>query len=96
MVDVYLTRQTAAVLVSATLGGVDILSLGPVNTVADLGTLPSTQDDRVITAIGVPNDELIISATNSSGADLEARVLVKVMPIDDASLVAALNLRGAK
>jgi len=96
VVDIYLTREDADVLATVTVGGTDVLSQGPVNLVALNGTLPSTQDDRVVTTIGAPNDEIIIQGTNANAAIKELRALVKVMPIDDTALVAALNLRGAK
>jgi len=96
VVDIYLTRETDDVLVAVTVGGTEVLPQGPANIDTVLGSLPSTQDDRVITTIGAPNDEIIIQGTNADAAERELRALVKVMPIDDTALVAALNLRGAK
>jgi len=96
VVDIYLTREDPDVLVAVTVGGTEVLPQGPVNIEAVNGSLPSTQDDRVITTIGAANDEIIIQGTNANAAIKELRALVKVMPIDDTSLVAALNLRGAK
>jgi len=96
VVDIYLTREDADVLVAVTIGGTEVLPQGPVNIETVNGSLPSTQDDRVITSIGAANDEIIIQGTNANAAIKELRALVKVMPIDDTALVAALNLRGAK
>jgi len=96
VVDIYLTRESVDVLVAVTVGGTEVLPQGPVNINTVNGSLPSTQDDRVITTVGVANDEIIIQGTNANAAVQELRALVKVMPIDDTSLVAALNLRGAK
>jgi hypothetical protein len=96
VVDIYLTRESVDVQAAVTVGGTEVFPQGPVNIETVAGSLPSTQDDRVITTIGQPNDEIIIAGTNANAAAQELRALVKVMPLDDAAVVSALNLRGAK
>lgn len=96
VVDIYLTRESVDVQVSVTIGGTEVFPLGPANIDTVAGSLPSTQDDNVITAIGLPNEEIIIAGTNANAAAQELRALVKVMPVDNSAIVAALNLRGAK
>jgi len=94
MVDLYLTREAAGIEFNVTVGGTNVYPQpGPANISTVSGSLPSTQDDKVITLIALAGDEIIIAATNTSGADLEARGLVKVMPIGDAMLVTAVKLR---
>ena len=81
-VQIYLTRETANVTASVTVGGVTVLESGPVNINATTGTLPSTQDDLVIECIAAAGDEIIISGANADGAAArELRALVKVMPL---------------
>ena len=97
VVNIFLTRSTVDILATVTVGGTDVFPAGPVNINTVDGSLPSTEDDDVITCLAFPNDEIIIQGTNADGAaSQELRALVKVMPVDDMAIVAALNLRGAK
>ncbi len=96
MVEIYLTREGVDVLASVTIGGTNVFPAGPVNISTVVGSLPSTQDDNVITALGRPGDDIIIAGTNANAAAQELRALVKVMPLDDTALVAAIKARTGK
>jgi len=81
LVQIFLTRQLVLGLVSATIGGTLVYPSAPVNINTVIGSLPSTEDDLLIEAVGGPGDEIIIAATNTNAATNEIRALVKVMPI---------------
>jgi len=94
VVDIYLTREGVGIEFNVTIGGSNVYPQpGPANVNTVLGSLPSTQDDMVITAIAQGGDEVVIAASNGSAAALEARALVKVMPVDDGMLRTAAKLR---
>jgi len=93
LVEIFLTREGVDVLTTVTVGGSIIFPQGPVNIATVVGSLPSTQDDRIITVIAQAQDEIIIAGTNANVAAQELRALVKVMPIDDAMLKTAIGLR---
>jgi len=94
VVDIYLTRESVDVVFNVTIGGTNVYPQpGPANISTVLGSLPSTQDDKIISVVAARGDEIIISASNSNAAAQEARALVKVMPIDDAMLVSAQKIR---
>ena len=94
MVDIFLTRESDSVEFNVTVGGTNVYPQpGPANISTVSGSLPSTQDDRVITCFAKRGDEIIIAASNSDAADMEARALVKVMPVSDAMLRSAVRMR---
>jgi len=94
VVDIYLTRESVDVLFNVTIGGTNVFAQpGPANISTIGGSLPSTDNDKIITVIAQAGDEIIISASNQNVALQEARALVKVMPIDDAMLITAQKLR---
>lgn len=94
LVDIYLTRESVDVQFNVTIGGTNVYPQpGPANINTTNGTLPSTQDDKIISVVAAAGDEIIISASNQNVALQEARALVKVMPIDDAMLAFAAGLR---
>lgn len=94
VVDIYLTRESVDVVFNVTVGGTNVYPQpGPANINTVNGSLPSTQDDMIISIVAARGDEIIISASNSNAAEQEARALVKVMPVDDAMLVSAQKLR---
>jgi len=81
-VFIYLTRETVDVLATVTVGGSNVFPQGPTNVVAGVGTLPSTQDDRIIEVLAQRGDEIIIAGTNADAANpRELRALVQVIPI---------------
>jgi len=80
-VQVFLTREGADVLSSVTVGGSNVMPLGPVNIDTVVGSIPSTQDDLIIEVIAQAGDEIIISGTNANAAAQELRALVKIFPI---------------
>lgn len=94
LVDIYLTREAVGIEFNVTVGGSNVYPQpGPANVNPVAGSLPSTQDDEVITVIAQGGDEVIIAASNSTAAALEARALVKVMPVDDGMIATAAKLR---
>lgn len=94
VVDIFLTRESVDVLFNVTIGGTNVYPQpGPANISTIAGSLPSVQDDRIISVIAAAGDEIIISASNQNASLQEARALVKVMPIDDAMLVMAQKMR---
>jgi len=94
VVDIFLTREANGIEFNVTIGGSNVYPQpGPANINTVQGSLPSTQDDEVITVIAQGGDEIVIAASNSTAAPLEARALVKVMPVDDGILRTAAKLR---
>jgi len=94
LVEIYLTREAVGVEFNVTVGGTNVYPQpGPANINTIAGSLPSTQDDKVITTLAQAGDEIVIAASNGSAGALEARALVKVMPIGDAMLATAIKLR---
>ena len=94
VVDIYLTREAVGIEFNVTIGGSNVYPQpGPANISTVAGSLPSTEDDEVITVIAQGGDEVVIAASNGSAGALEARALVKVMPVDDGMLRTAAKLR---
>jgi len=93
IVRIYLTRESVDVEAQVTIGGTNVFPSGPVNVVAAVGTLPSTQDDEVITVVAQAGDSIIIAGTNANAAKQELRALVKVTLVDDAILLHAAAIR---
>lgn len=60
-----------------------------INTV--LGDIPILPDDVIIDTFGKAGDEIVINATNVNAAAQEARVVVQVAEVDDASLQACMD-----
>jgi len=97
VVDIFLTRESVDVQFNVTIGGTNVYPQpGPANINTVAGTLPSTQDDKVITVVAQGGDEIVIAASNANAADQQARALVKVMPVDDAQLRSAQNIRQGR
>jgi len=96
VVNIYITRESVDVEAQVTVGGSNVFPQGPVNVVASVGTLPSTQDDNVITVLGMAGDDIIIQGTNANVAAQELRALVKVIPVDDAILLHAAKIRTGR
>lgn len=83
-VRVYATRETALVLMGLIIGQAIVMPNGsPANISAVVGSLPSIQDDLWAEGLGVAGDDIIIQAVNNDPAAAEARVLVKVVALDD-------------
>jgi len=80
-VFIYLTREGVDVQVTVVVGGTTVFPAGPANINTVVGTLPSTQDDRVIEIIAGAGDDIIISGTNANASAQELRALVQVIPI---------------
>ena len=93
LVIIYLTRQSVDVLISATVGGTVVYPSGPTNISTVLGSLPSTQDDKIIICMADAGSDIILASTNANAAAQEARALVQVLPIDDAILLHAAKIR---
>ncbi len=56
-----------------------------------LGNIPILPDDRIIDTFGQAGDEIVINATNVNVAAQEARVIVEVAEVDDASLQTCMD-----
>lgn len=80
-VQIYLTREAVGVTATVTIGGSIVFPQGPTNINTVVGSLPSTQDDLLIEVIAQKADEIIIAGVNTTGAALELRALVKIMPV---------------
>lgn len=83
-VMVYATRESVDVTMGLIVGQAIIMPNGSpanINTVA--GSLPSIQDDLWAEGFGLAGDDIIIQAVNVNAAAQEARVLVKVVSVDD-------------
>jgi len=93
-VDIFLTRETTDIEFNVTVGGTNVYPQpGPANINTVAGSLPSTQDDKVISCVAQGGDEIVIAASNSDAAAREARALVKVQPLDAAQARSAQNIR---
>jgi len=93
-VDIFLTREGVDVDYNVTIGGTNVYPQpGPANISTVAGSLPSTQNDKVISVLAQGGDEIVIAANNSNIAAQEARALVKVQPLDAAQARSAQNLR---
>jgi len=93
-VRVYLSREDVLVLAGVNIGGVQVLQSGspvPLNTTT--GEMPKIQDDLVVEVFANANDLIIISGTNENAANKELRVLIKILPVSDILLMAAINMR---
>lgn len=84
-VRVYATRETVDVLLGLIVGQAIVMPNGsPANISTVIGSLPSIQDDLWAEGFGIAGDDIIIQAVNNDGvAAREARVLVKVVAVDD-------------
>lgn len=91
---IYLTRESVDVQAAVNIGGTEVLSQGPVNINTVNDTLPSTQDDKLIETFAQQGDDIIVSATNANVATQQLRVIVQVMPIDEAVVGSALLIQG--
>lgn len=81
IVQIFLTREAVGVEATVTIGGSNVFPQGPVNVVAAVGTIPSTEDDEIIEVIAQASDTIIIAAVNTTAGDLEIRALIKIMPV---------------
>jgi len=92
LVEIFLNRETVAILYGITIGAEEVLSSGISALAATAGTAPSTRDDRVVRSFGRAGDEIIILAANSDAAAArEARAIMWVTPVDDAALQQAMK-----
>jgi len=80
-IDIFLTRESVDVLATVTVGGTNVFPQGPVEIDTVVGSIPSTQDDNVISVIAEAGDEILIAGVNSNVAAQELRALVKVLPV---------------
>jgi len=93
-VDIFLTRESVDVEFNVTVGGSNVYPQpGPANINTVIGSLPSTQDDKVISCVAQGGDEIVIAASNSNAAARQASALVKVQPLDAAQARSAQNIR---
>jgi len=81
VVEIFLTREAVGVLATVNIGGSVVMPQGPVNIDAVVGTVPSVQDDGIISVVASAGDKIIISGTNTTAGALELRALVKIMPV---------------
>jgi len=94
VVQIFLTRSSPLVTFVITIGASNVYpDPGPANINAVDGSLPSTQDDEVISVVSTGAEKIVIAATNTDAGDQEARVLLKMTPIDDQLLVQAVRSR---
>jgi len=95
VVAIFLSRSDPLVTFVVTIGGANVYpDPGPANINTTLGVLPSTQDDEVITVVSVGGDKIVIAASNTDAGPQEARVLIKITPVDDQLLIQAARGRG--
>lgn len=93
-VEVFLTREVVEVTCGVNIGGTQVLAAGsPVNISTVVGSLPSTQDDKVCDVIGGRNDLIVVSGANANAAAKELRALLRITPIDDVILQDAIRRR---
>lgn len=80
-VEIYLTREAVGILATVLIGGSVVMPQGPVNIATVVGSIPSVQDDGIISVIADAGDEIIVAGTNTTAGALELRALVKLLPL---------------
>jgi len=85
-VVVFASREAINVLLSVTIGGVDVGAGLLAQVLAAVGTKPVVPDDLIIDSAGLKGDEIIVTGQNLTAAALELRVLIFVVPISDNAL----------
>ena len=85
LIEVYANVEDVDVTMGVRIGDTDVLQAGSRATLQALvGTMPSTRDDRIVSAIGQAGEEIIVSGRNAdAAAAAELRVIILVTPIND-------------
>jgi len=94
LVSLFMTREDVDQEITVTIGGTQVYPAGPVDIEAAAGTIPSTDDNKILQVFAGKGDDIIITAFNSNAAAREVRALVMVMPVDDAILKGAFQFLG--
>jgi len=88
LVEVYANVEDVDVTMGVRIGDTDVLQAGSRATLqATVGVMPSTRDDKIVSAVGQANEEIIVSGRNADAvAAAELRVVIFVTPINDVIL----------
>jgi len=90
-VKIALNRESVDVSFDVFIGSERVMVQGAaaINTVS--GDIPILPDDILIDSFGQAGDEIVINATNVNAAAQEARAIVQVAEVDDATLQACAD-----
>jgi len=88
LVEVFANAEDVDVTMGVRIGSTDVLQAGSrVTLQATVGVMPSTRDDKIVSAIGSADEEIIVSGRNAdAAAAAELRVIIFVTPINDVIL----------
>jgi len=88
LVEVFANAEDVDVTMGVRIGSTDVLQAGSrVTLQATVGVMPSTRDDKIVSAIGMADEEIIVSGRNAdAAAAAELRVIIFVTPINDVIL----------
>jgi len=88
LVEVFANAEDVDVTMGVRIGSTDVLQAGSrVTLQATVGVMPSTRDDKIVSAIGRADEEIIVSGRNAdAAAAAELRVIIFVTPINDVIL----------
>jgi len=98
LIEVFANVEDVDVTLGVRIGDTDVLQAGSRATLqATVGVMPSTRDDKIVSAIGAAGEEIIVSGRNAdAAAAAELRVIIFVTPINDVILQrAAREVSGA-
>lgn len=90
-VKIALNRESVDVSYDVFIGSERVMVNGASAINALAGDIPILPDDILIDTFGNQGDEIVINATNVNAAAQEARVIVQVAEVDDASLQACMD-----
>jgi len=93
-VQIYANREAVGLAYTVTIGSERIMLSGLTSINAVAGDIPTLPDDGIIDTFGMPGNEIIIEATNSTGAAIEGRVLLRITEVDDNALAMAMQNLG--
>jgi len=93
-VKIALNREGVDVSFDIFIGSERVLVNGASRINTTVGDIPILPDDIVIDTFGGAGDEIVINATNVNAAAQEARAVIQVAEVDDASLQACMDQLG--
>jgi len=90
-VKIALNREGVDVTYDIFVGSERVLVNGAARLNTTAGDIPILPDDIVVDTFGKAGDEIVINATNVNAAAQEARAVIQVAEVDDASLQACMD-----
>lgn len=90
-VKIYANQENVNVSFTITIGAEQVASAAVAAIQAAVGVMPIVPDNLLVESFGDVGDEIVIRAQNTDAAASEARVTVFVTPIDDVTLLRAME-----